>query len=166
MMFLQLDEVFEVVRSVWTTLVGLDIQPREPLALPQGNDGFLTGCVQITGACKGGVILICSDVMARRAASTVFGLPEDELTQDLLHDIIGELTNQVAGNLKALLPGQCFLCLPVIAVGADYRFQVRHSQPVADLTFEADGMPFVVHVLELMSGSSEQPLETTTATTP
>jgi len=141
------DTIQEVVRSIWETVLGWDIQPTPALDLPHGNRAFRTGFIQIAGAWQGAVVCIGSGVLVRRAAATMFGLSHDALTVELLHDAFGELTNMIGGNLKALLPGPSFLCLPAVVEGADYSVCVPSARPVVEASFSSQGQPFTVKLL-------------------
>ena len=105
------------------------------------------GFIQIAGAWEGAVVCIGSEALVRRAAAVMFGIPAEALTVELLHDAFGELTNMVGGNLKALLPGPSFLCLPAVVEGANYSVCIPAARPVLDVGFLSDGQPFNVKIL-------------------
>ena len=140
-------EIHDVVRSIWETVLGWEIQPSSTLDLPQGNRGCRTGFIQIAGAWEGAIVCISSEVLVRRAAAVMFGTPQDTLTIELLHDALGELTNMVGGNLKALLPGPSFLCLPAVVEGSDYSVCVPAAWPVVEAAFSSHEQPFTVKLL-------------------
>ncbi len=140
-------EIHEVVSSIWETVLGWKIQPASTLDLPQGNRGFRTGFIQIAGAWEGAIVCIGTDVLVRRAAAVMFGLNPDVPTIEMLHDALGELTNMVGGNLKALLPGPSFLCLPAVVEGSDYSVYVPSARPVIQAAFSSHEQPFTVKLL-------------------
>lgn len=141
------DEIREIVRSIWESVLGWDIQPTPVPDLPRGNRGFRTAFIQIAGAWEGAVVCISSEALARRAAEVIFGMKPESLTIELLHDALGELTNMVGGNLKALLPGPSFLCLPAVVEGSDYSICVPAARPVVEAAFSSHGQPFTVKLL-------------------
>jgi chemotaxis protein CheX len=141
------DEVHEIVRSIWESILGWDIQPTWPGDCSQNDSRSRKGFIQITGAWEGALICIGSDALVRSAAATMYGLPADGLAAELLNDALGELTNMIGGNLKALLPGPSFLCLPVIVEGENEAGSLGYAQPVVELGFSSQGEPFMVKLL-------------------
>ena len=140
-------EIHEVVRSIWETVLGWDIQPSSPSEPSRKDPGCKTGFVQIAGAWEGAIVCISSESLVRRAGGVMFGMNPDALTVELLHDALGELTNMVGGNLKALLPGPSFLCLPAVVDGSDYSVCVPSAWPVIEVEFSSQAEPFTVKLL-------------------
>ena len=143
-------------RQVWDSVLGIRVEPEDPIsALSQNTrdpakeqEHTYAGVVQISGAWDGAVTVQCSARAARHAAQTMFGLSDDDVSVADLQDALGELTNMTGGNIKALLPETCFLGLPVVVEGADYRFRLPGSAPVRRSTFKAGDELIVVTMLE------------------
>tara|TARA_B100001989_G_scaffold175515_1_gene126893 strand:- start:205 stop:633 length:429 start_codon:yes stop_codon:yes gene_type:complete len=72
----------------------------------------LSGRIEIDGAWEGSVAMGCSHAFARKLASVMFELPDEDLDQDLINDAFGELVNVTTGNIKALLPAGCVMGVP------------------------------------------------------
>jgi chemotaxis protein CheX len=140
-------EIGQYVESIWDSVLGLGVRPGAA-DLPGPKSDYLTGCIQITGAWEGAVTLDYSKALARQAAGILFGAQEAETTTEQVHDVVGELTNMIGGNLKALLPGPCYLCLPAVADGSDYALRVLGSRVLSRAGFECARQPFVVTVIE------------------
>ncbi|HEY8532290.1 MAG TPA: chemotaxis protein CheX [Micromonospora sp.] len=76
--------------------------------------------VSITGTWHGHVVFACSTVAAKRAAAAFLAMGEDEVSDDDVIDVLGELANIIGGNVKSMLPGGCFVSLPhVVSAPAD-----------------------------------------------
>ena len=153
----QLDEAIQgIVSTIWESVLGVQIEPESPIATLSRYDGdspadyahTYAGVVQISGAWDGAVTVQCSARAARHAARTMFGLTEEDVSLADLQDALGELTNMTGGNIKALLPQTCYLGLPVVVEGADYRFRLPGSAPVRRSTFKAGDEMIVVTMLE------------------
>jgi chemotaxis protein CheX len=157
-------EIHDVVHSIWETVLGWDIQPTAALDLPHGNRGFRSGFIQIAGAWEGVIVCIGSEALVRRAAAVMFGVPQETLTIELLHDALGELTNMVGGNLKALLPGPSFLCLPAVVEGSNYSVCIPTARPVFEAAFLSDGQPFNVKLLAAGPSTALPPARSATST--
>lgn len=139
------DEIRQMTESVWTSTLGLTLAPA-PETTAREDDWV--GVVQIAGEWGGALVVACPNSLVARIASGMFGKLEAELSQDELRDALGETTNMIGGNLKALLPGVCFLSLPAVARGGDWRCKVPYSRPVTVLECSTEGVPFTVALLE------------------
>lgn len=142
----QESDIRQLVDLIWASVLGMVVRPADPA--PADARGCLTGCVQITGAWQGAVTLTLPEGLVRRAAGILFDVPPEEVNTEQLHDALGELTNIVGGNIKALLPGLCFLALPAVVEGADYCLAFPEGRLLTQTAFQCDGWSFGVQVLE------------------
>jgi len=140
-------DVRSIVRGVFRTQLGFEISdgPADTVESPEST---VTAAIHISGAFRGAVRLECDRRLVRRAAAVMFSQPESELTREDEVDVIGELTNVVAGNIKALLPGDNSISLPTIVDGSDYTVSTVDIRSSEDYRFFLDGMAMVVTVVE------------------
>jgi chemotaxis protein CheX len=140
---LELD-IEQITGTLWGSLFDLPLQPAEPAEL--GSE-VVTGCVQIVGGWQGAVMLRCPMPLAETLTAHMF---QDECapTLDEVRDALGELTNVIGGNVKALFPGPSRISLPTVVVGSDYQLSVVDSGSVTSVGFECDGQPLVVTLYE------------------
>jgi chemotaxis protein CheX len=137
------DDIREIASSIWETLF------TKPLT--RGTDGMqleeqvVTGCVQINGAWTGAVMLQCDADLAAVLAGELFR--SESATSEEVRDTIGELTNMLAGNIKALLPEPSQISLPAVAFGADYALSVLGTTELAVVPFRCDEAPLLVSLL-------------------
>jgi chemotaxis protein CheX len=134
------EELQRLVESVWAAVLDLEARP----AGPGGGDDFLTGWVPVSGAWEGCVLLACAPALACAAAARMFGVPAAEVTPDQVRDALGELTNMIGGNVKALLPGANALGLPAVADAGE---SLPDGPCLARLAFACGGLPFQVAVV-------------------
>ena len=127
-------DITQIAYSIWETLfsVPLDRAP-DGSALP-ADTPLMTGCIQIDGAWKGAVMLQCPQALAERLSAELFQ-PDGASSPEEGHDTIGELTNMLAGNVKALLPEPSRISLPAVAQGADYDLRVMGTRVEAAVPF-------------------------------
>ena len=78
----------------------------------------------------------------------MFDLPAEQLADDDDRDVIGELANVIAGNIKALMPGSNSISLPTIVEGSDYHVSTLDVRSSADFSFTLDGESMTVTVME------------------
>lgn len=136
------------VSTIWSSMLGLDAQPLGSVET-RNTSQSLTGCIQITGAWKGAVMLDCPSSLALKAASIMFDMPPSEIDHFLLQDALGELTNIISGNFKSLLPEPCNLSLPAVTQGSDHAFRVLDSEVVKRIGFKCDNDVFVVSIVKV-----------------
>ena len=140
-------QVRSVVRSVWSTQLGLEIQdaddPGETAPSPT-----MTAAIHISGDYRGGIRLECSRALVRRAGSIMFNLPADQISEEDERDVVGELTNVIAGNIKALIPGSNLISLPTIIEGTDYKVSTLNVKSCGDFSFLFDGESLTVTIFE------------------
>jgi chemotaxis protein CheX len=131
------DDICVIAKTIWETLfsVPLDLVVAEPaIAGP-----VVTGCVTIEGAWDGAVILTCQQELADTLTAHLFGAGPP--ASDDVRDTVGEVTNMIAGNFKALLPDPSRMSLPTVAFGAHYGVSVVGTTQTAVLRFRCgDGL--------------------------
>lgn len=147
MQFLE-EEIVLITQDVWQSILEMNVERSVVNVLPPNHLGTLAGCVQITGAWEGTMVLHCSTALARLAASRMFGIGVEDVTTSEAQETLGELTNMIGGNLKALLPEPCYLSLPTVVEGTDYTLRVPGSRQVSEVTFACDNEPLVVRLLQ------------------
>jgi chemotaxis protein CheX len=114
-------DISEIVRSLAEAFLGLDAQLVGDRPDAMQGQRVLTGCVVVGGAWKGAVIVTCARPFAQRAATTMLGVAPEQVTEDDLYDVMGELANVIGGNFKSLLSSwvqnPCQLSIPLVADG-------------------------------------------------
>jgi chemotaxis protein CheX len=137
-------EIEEIVKMIWSTLVEV---PIEPGGQAQSDDSTVTGIVNIDGAWHGAVLVRCPLALASMVTAAMFGDDERPSLEDV-RDALGELTNMVAGNVKALLPQPSVISLPTVAFGSDYEIGVLGTHIVASVPFTSGSQPLLVSVVQ------------------
>jgi chemotaxis protein CheX len=140
-------EISQFVTDIWSTFLSMQVSPTDKHFKPKGKDNTLVGCVQITGEWQGAVTLYASREIGKKVAATMYGLDETEVDKQQIQDVIGEITNILAGNIKSLLPSPCSISLPSVAV-TDYNLHHPGSEPITAVNFDCEGMPFLVVMLQ------------------
>ena len=138
------DDIREIAVSIWETLFTI---PLEDGVLGDGlGDPVVTGCVHIDGSWHGAVMLQYGEGLASLLAGQLFR-SEAPVSEEIL-DTIGELTNMLAGNIKALLPQPSGISLPTVAIGADYALTVMGTRVINAVAFRCGDLPLLVTVLQ------------------
>jgi chemotaxis protein CheX len=136
-------EIEDIVETIWSTLVAVPLRPSDHAV--RQDESTVTGIVHIDGAWHGAVFVRCPLALASLVTAAMF--QGDEAPHlDEVCDALGELTNMVAGNVKALLPQPSALSLPTVAFGSDYEIAVVGTRPIASVSFTSETYPLVVSV--------------------
>src|SRR4051794_13466754 len=99
-----------IVGDVFTGLLG-DVEP--PLADEDGGDPLpVLARVSVTGTWNGEVVVECSTPLARLVTSHLLLIAMDDLADEDVRDVVGELVNVIGGNVKSVMPGPSTMSLP------------------------------------------------------
>jgi chemotaxis protein CheX len=138
------------VTNVFDTMVNLTTQvtPEPPADADMER---VTGSVGIAGdQLTGAIYLHVPETLARRAAGSMLGLrglaPADS---PAISDVIGELTNMVAGGLKAALNdagADCGMSTPAVIRGRHFAVEVSSDVTRSVIGFMCDQQSFSVEV--------------------
>jgi len=128
------EELNQVVSMVFETMLKLEAQSSLELPPPRGE--MVTAAVFLTGAYRGAVLVHCPPWQACGFAAQYSGTtPPSQVDDDVL-DVMGELANMVAGNLKStLLPGT-HLSIPSVTQGADSVPRLCGGRPIQRAGFQ------------------------------
>jgi chemotaxis protein CheX len=138
-------DIEAIIGMIWESLFDLPLE-RVHDTQPDGAP-VVTGFVSIEGAWNGAVMVRCPTALATTLTSAMFQAGSAPSFDDV-SDALGELTNMIAGNVKALLPSPCNLSLPAVALGTDYALSVPGTTAQACVSFTCDGHPLLVTLLE------------------
>ena len=142
---LETDQLAEAVRSVWSTTLGLAV---EPVGNTTEVEEGLVGSVGISGKWQGAITMQLPPGLARRAAAAMFMTDVEQTTTEELNDALGELVNQVAGLVRPMVSEDCVLSLPTVATGDHGGLAVLRTEVLLEVPLDCDGEPIVVTLLQ------------------
>ncbi len=143
-MQLSRDDVAQIVREVWTSMLGLEADHLDVSATFAGPT--MAGSVGVSGLTDCLISMEIDAEGARKFGATMFGMDVTEVTDDDVCDAVGELTNMVGGNIKSLLPEPSTLSLPVVAFGRNPTLKVVGGKVIMQTHFVSDDHPITVTV--------------------
>ena len=135
------DDLAEMVEQVWVSY--LDPEGVHPL-IPTGDDGQpseVHSSVSITGSWTGHVVYASSTLAARKAAAAFLAMDPDEVSQEDVSDVLGELANIVGGNVKAMLPPGALMSLPQVVLAPESATKYPNAERISGLYGEWEGEP-------------------------
>ncbi len=143
---LEANDINQLLQGIWGTLFDAELEVCGAAEAESPATDFITGCIQISGAWEGGIVLRSTMVLARELAGLMLGLeaPEDPETCDA----IGELTNLMAGAAQTLLPAPSELTPPSVIEGKDYKLVLPHSRMVNEVHFRFHSEALTVMIFE------------------
>ena len=137
--------VAEIVKSVFVTMMGLEVIASEAPSVPFGDR--LTSFVQLTGEWNGAVMFECTRRQACLFAGRILAMDPPDSVDDDVRDMLGELANMIGGNMKCTMASGVRLSMPTVMDGSDYDLHICRSQVRDRLEFECEDGHFWVTVL-------------------
>jgi chemotaxis protein CheX len=136
-------EVFETMLSKKAVPVAA-VMPPHCLERVSGSVGFAGDSV------NGAVYLHMSANFAARATAAILGLPPEQITGVAeVNDVVGEVTNMVAGGLKSALcdaGAPCAVSTPAIIRGTSFVVEPIPNVERFCVTFDCEGERFMAEV--------------------
>ncbi len=87
-----------------------------------------TGLIGISGTRKGAVYLTASSMMLREIASILLG--DEEPDDDFIVDLVGEISNTIAGNVRQSFGSSFMISVPIILKGSPEDVVIKLNPPV------------------------------------
>lgn len=116
--------VVETISTILSTMLGLDIELREPGTL--GAQHPILGTVSFEGEWRGSISFACDRSQAFAFAGRLLegSSTGTETVEDFVRDTIEEIINMVAGNFRAFLPAGTQQSIPLVVEGGNLRIHV------------------------------------------
>jgi chemotaxis protein CheX len=138
------NDLAEMVEQVWESY--LDPEGVSPLipTYDENQPSEVHSSVSITGSWTGHIVYASSAQAARRAAAAFLATEVDEVSQEDISDVLGELVNIVGGNLKAMLPPGAILSLPQVVLAPESTARFPNAERISGVYGLWDGEPVSV----------------------
>ncbi len=144
-MSLSVQDLQRIVRTVWSTQLGLELETADAAGLATRLTAGDTVVVKIRfeGRFNGRLEQRCSSHVSLCAAAAAFAVSGRDVGTSDIRDAVSEMAHMTAGNLKSVLPGTCEVSSVDRQVAEDDAGTIIAS---AGFTFE--GEPLVVDVVQ------------------
>ena len=114
-------------REVFDTMLSMELNEQGAQSLSDGSR--IVGSVSLAGSVSGTVNIHVSETFAAQITANMLGMEMDEIESDEeVHDVIGELSNMIGGDLKSRLCDAGFVCelsIPSITSGKDFNIESK-----------------------------------------
>ena len=135
------NDLAEMVEQVWVSY--LDPEGVNPL-VPTGDaaqPSEVHSSVSISGSWTGHIVYASSLTAGRRAAGAFLAMGPDEVSEEDLSDVLGELANIVGGNVKAMLPPGALLSLPQVVLAPEATARYPNTERISGVYGVWEGEP-------------------------
>jgi CheY-specific phosphatase CheX len=138
-----------ILQESWTSFFGVTLNLCNESNEVRINQSWLTVCIDIIGANENHVVYVSVPVhIIRTQAANSFGMSVELIDDDMLQDMMGEISNQVAGQIKTHFNEPSLgLSLPIMVQGDNYIVRAPNSETLFVLKFCTDHSPIIVKVL-------------------
>lgn len=113
------------VKTVFSTMLNYDVEIGESVEPFFDGEEHLAGSVGLTGTINGIVYFYTNASFARRITCAMFRMTDAEITgNEMVNDVIGELSNMIVGHVKSKLEmgiSRCNMTIPSVVRGRDFR---------------------------------------------
>jgi chemotaxis protein CheX len=109
--------------------------------IKRGDDSTFeyTGIIGISGSRRGGVYYTAGKELLREFGKCILG--EGDLDEDALVDLVGEMTNTIAGNMREIFGSSFLISVPIVMRGKIEDISMRLKPPVFIIPIEWKGFP-------------------------
>jgi CheY-specific phosphatase CheX len=138
--------VIDAIKKVFDTMLFLEIEISGTDSEVSLDNDRIVGSVSFAGEVMGNICIHVGDTLARLMTGSMLGMELEEIEgEEEVHDVIGEFSNMIGGDLKSHLSDcgmPCELSVPSITSGTDFkvesigwsrheRLAFRHKQHIA-----------------------------------
>ena len=143
---IQENVIEEAVIEIFSTMLGLQVETLDPSQDPPKWDSKVTASVGLTGKWNGAVLMECSTETGCLLAGSMLGIEFDSI-DDGVKDVLGELSNMLAGSVSRCLEGSPVLSPPCICQGTDYSLEILKATEIAHRRLSCQGQTIIIKVL-------------------
>lgn len=148
-------EINQTVLDLFRTMLNTEVTPTTE-GVPPGQD-MITAMMAFAGTWKGNLVLECDRAQALRFAQRFLQCDELDETSEDVSSSLAELSNIIAGNLKAVMPSGVNIGTPSVIEGQAYAVRICGGKVINHTVFATDAGPFSVRLVEDASLSKGTP---------
>ncbi|MEU4239269.1 chemotaxis protein CheX [Actinoplanes sp. NPDC026619] len=150
------DDLAEMVGQVWESY--LDPEGISPLipTYDEHQPSEVHSSVSISGSWTGHLVYASSTSAARRAAGAFLAMEPDEVSEEDMSDVLGELANIVGGNVKAMLPPGAFLSLPQVVLAPESSARYPNTERIGGVYGIWEGEPVSISMWQSRADNNQE----------
>ncbi|MDR2314628.1 MAG: chemotaxis protein CheX [Spirochaetaceae bacterium] len=125
----ELKPIIRIVTEYFYNITGAAAVMGLPYIKRDGDPVFdYTGVIGISGARRGGVYYTAGRDLLAEFGRSILG--EEPLDDSALGDLVGEMTNTIAGNMREIFGASFLISVPIILTGKIDTINMRLKPPV------------------------------------
>lgn len=129
-----------VTQDVFRVMAGIEVESSAKQM--HDPDSLTESLLCYSGGSRGRMVLELGDEIARAFASRIADMTFEELSEEDVRDVAGELINMIGGNLKALLPADTCISPPEVFHSLGILPWQESVRPISSLNFLCEFGPF------------------------
>jgi len=134
-------------------MVDMSICPVETTWPPHAE--LVTSAIYFTEPWKGALIVECTVPLAFAFTARLMSVKLPTSVDDDVCDAMGELSNMIAGNLKALMPSTVGISIPSVVRGRDYVLRLRGTESLTTSVFSTEFGEFCLTLVGTAAGTAK-----------
>lgn len=132
---LELKAFIKIVTNYFENITGVDAKMVLPFIKDETTDVLdFTGIIGISGTRKGAIYFTAPKELLHEFGAYI--LDGEELDENELYDLIGEMTNTISGNMREYFGTSFLISVPVIIKGKIENIQMMLNPPVFIIPIE------------------------------
>ena len=136
------NSVSDTLTETFDTMLSMQLTPADAAEDAQLDEDRIVGAVNFAGEVVGTLSFQVSRPYSRMLTASMLGMePDEEIDEETIRDVIGELTNIVTGNLKTEFVDaglSCIISTPRITTGSDFKVDPLNIAPPLSFLFRYD----------------------------
>lgn len=134
----ELKAFIDIVTGYFTSITGISAQMGVPFIKDDKTDvSDFTGVIGISGNRKGGIYFTAPRNLLKEFGKYI--LEGEELEDEELYDLVGEMTNTISGNMREYFGTSFLISVPIILKGKIENIQMKLIPPVFIIPIEWQG---------------------------
>jgi chemotaxis protein CheX len=136
-------------KSVFHTMLSMEVSAIETNSATELSGNKVVGCVGFAGDVIGNICVHVSKEFARAMSAAMMGMEVDEIEDDEINDVIGEVSNMVGGDMKSRLCDAgfpCVLSIPNVTSGKDFKIESKGWMRHEKIAFQHQEELYMVEV--------------------
>jgi chemotaxis protein CheX len=135
-----LKTLIKVVTNYFSSISDEAAKMGTPYIKREGDTVYdYTGVIGISGSRRGGVYYTAGKELLQAFGECILG--ESGLDEESLFDLVGEMTNTIAGNMRETFGSSFLISVPIVMKGKIDDISMRLKPPVFIIPIEWKGFP-------------------------
>lgn len=131
----ELKLLIKIVTDYFNNISGIDAKMGIPFIKDDSTTLFdFTGVIGVSGARKGGIYFTAPRKLLKLFAEFILG--EEDIEDEDLYDLVGEMTNTISGNMREEFGTSFLISVPMIVKGDIIDISMKLSPPVFVIPIE------------------------------